>query len=578
MVRRKRRRVGPLCNVGLIPRPPEVPSTSFSCNVAFLIQIGAFVVRKTEINDGLVRFAWWTLAIIVFVLVLVIRIRLLRIPLERDEGEYAYAGQLILQGIPPYKLAYNMKFPGTYAAYAVVMSLFGQTISGIHVGLLVVNAATVALVFFLVRRLINETAGVVAAASYAVLSVSPRVLGFAAHATHFVMLPVLCGMLLLLDQNARARFGRLFMSGALFGLGVVMKQPGIFFAVFGVIYLITKDIRRALRPKEWMLRALVFAGGVILPLAMMCLYLVCTGVFRQFWFWTIDYAQQYGGLLRFSDVSPFLLGRLSEVIGANWPIWSLAGIGAVTGIWIERLRAGTLFFLGLLFFSALAVCPGFYFRHHYFVLILPALASLAGIGITALAGALPDRIAPYKVVPLIVTAAALALPLLHYKKLFFRLSPAEVSRMIYPESAFPEALRIGDYLREHTNPDDTIAVLGSEPEIYFYSQRHSATGYIYTYPLMEPQKYARQMQEEMIREIERANPKYLVSVTMNDSWYRRPGSDPMIFSWANEYIAKNYSPAGFVNITSPETEYYFDNVPTSVPALKDYILIYRRNL
>lgn len=37
-------------------------------------------------------------------------------PLERDEGEYAYAGQLMLQGIPPYQLAYNMKLPGTYAA------------------------------------------------------------------------------------------------------------------------------------------------------------------------------------------------------------------------------------------------------------------------------------------------------------------------------------------------------------------------------------------------------------------------------------------------------------------------------
>ena len=68
---------------------------------------------------------------------------------------------------------------------------------------------------------------------------------------------------------------------------------------------------------------------------------------------------------------------------------------------------------------------------------------------------------------------------------------------------FLSLFRIADYLREHTTPDDTIAVLGSEPEIYFYSHRHSATGYIYTYPLMEPQKYARQMQEEMIREIER---------------------------------------------------------------------------
>ncbi len=34
-----------------------------------------------------------------------IRIRLLPTPLERDEGEYAYAGQLMLQGIPPYSVA-----------------------------------------------------------------------------------------------------------------------------------------------------------------------------------------------------------------------------------------------------------------------------------------------------------------------------------------------------------------------------------------------------------------------------------------------------------------------------------------
>ena len=86
-------------------------------------------MRKTDINGKLLQFAWWGLAAIVFTLVAAIRIRLLGIPLERDEGEYAYAGQLILQGIPPYKLVYNMKFPGTYAAYALIMSIFGQTIS-----------------------------------------------------------------------------------------------------------------------------------------------------------------------------------------------------------------------------------------------------------------------------------------------------------------------------------------------------------------------------------------------------------------------------------------------------------------
>ena len=192
------------------------------------------MVRKTDINGKLVQFAWWALATIVFTLVVAIRIRLLGIPLERDEGEYAYAGQLILQGIPPYKLAYNMKFPGTYAAYALIMSIFGQTISCDSSRFAPVNVATIALIFLLGRRLINDDGGFSAAASYAVLSVSPTVLGFAAHATNFVMLPVLGGILLLLkEQRVTAlapsqpkQLVRLFASGLLFGIGALMKQPG----------------------------------------------------------------------------------------------------------------------------------------------------------------------------------------------------------------------------------------------------------------------------------------------------------------------------------------------------------------
>src|SRR6476659_4350251 len=151
--------------------------------------------RKAAERDRVLEAAWIFLAVIVFGLVIAIRIRLLGIPLERDEGEYAYAGQLILQGIPPYKLAYNMKFPGTYAAYALIMGLFGQTIVGIHLGLLLVNAATILLIFLLGRRLINSIGGLAAAMAYAVLSVSQPVLGFAAHAEHFVMLPALAGAL-----------------------------------------------------------------------------------------------------------------------------------------------------------------------------------------------------------------------------------------------------------------------------------------------------------------------------------------------------------------------------------------------
>jgi len=99
------------------------------------------------------RLSPWLILLAIVLFVGGIRARLLQMPLERDEGEYAYAGQLILQGIPPYELAYNMKLPGTYYAYAAGMAVFGQTTAGVHLTLLVANALTIALVFLLGKAL-----------------------------------------------------------------------------------------------------------------------------------------------------------------------------------------------------------------------------------------------------------------------------------------------------------------------------------------------------------------------------------------------------------------------------------------
>jgi len=270
------------------------------------------VTHKIDDSGKVLRAGWWTLAVIVFGLVIAIRIRLLGFPLERDEGEYAYAGQLILQGIPPYQLAYNMKFPGTYAAYAAIMSMFGQTIIGIHLGLLVINAATAVLIFFLGRQLVNSTLGLAAAMSYAVLSVSPSVLGFAGHATHFVLFPVLGGTLLLFNKTDRRTLGRIFASGLLFGVGLLMKQPGVFFALFGAIYRVSSDVHRRFRPKKTLLRSLTFGAGVILPLGITCLLFWRIGVFERFWFWTIDYARQYGSLVPLSLAAEMLCADRSQ--------------------------------------------------------------------------------------------------------------------------------------------------------------------------------------------------------------------------------------------------------------------------
>src|SRR5260370_1315302 len=79
--------------------------------------------------------------------------------------------------------------------------------------------------------------------SLAISSVSPSVLGLAAHTEHFVLLPALAAIQLSLDRRPVLRPSRIFAVGILFGIAVLMKQPGIFFLVFGGCYLLYRDIR-----------------------------------------------------------------------------------------------------------------------------------------------------------------------------------------------------------------------------------------------------------------------------------------------------------------------------------------------
>ena len=505
-----------------------------------------------------------------------IRIRLLGLPLERDEGECAYAGQLMLQGIPPYQLAYSMKFPGTYAAYALIMSIFGQTTVGVHLGLLVVNAATVLLIFLLGRRLFGTTAGLAAGASYAVLSVSPTVLGFAGHATHFVVLPVLCGVWLLLGTLDRPAVARLFASGVLFGVAVLMKQSAIFFVLFGVLYLFYSDWRSRLDFGKKVIRGTAFAAGAVLPFAITCLLLWHAGVFGKFWFWTFHYAREYGSRLSISDAAQILAASVGDRIGSGWLIWAIAATGLVLCTWKASSRPNTLL-LALLFFAACAVCSGFYFRAHYFILILPAVSLLVGVAASGATDLRSLHLRPLRMVFPIVFAVSLSWPFFAERDFFFTLSPDAASWRVYGANPFRESVRIARYLREHTDPNDTIAVLGSEPQIYFYANRHSATGYIYIYGLMEPHQYAARMQQEMAQEIEAAHPKYVVFVAISTSWLGRPDSEHILIDWFNDYSARELKPAGYAGILSADrTDYYLPYSLESLTPTENYLTIWER--
>src|SRR5438876_985613 len=70
------------------------------------------------------------LAAIVFV---ALRLPCAAIPLERDEGEYAYIAQRALQGELAYRDAFDQKPPGVFLAYMLPVGLFGTSIVAIHI-------------------------------------------------------------------------------------------------------------------------------------------------------------------------------------------------------------------------------------------------------------------------------------------------------------------------------------------------------------------------------------------------------------------------------------------------------------
>jgi 4-amino-4-deoxy-L-arabinose transferase-like glycosyltransferase len=528
-----------------------------------------------------VRIICWIIFIASLAAVLIVRWRLLNIPLERDEGEYAYLGQLLLQGISPYKLAYNMKLPGTYAMYALFMASFGQSIRGIHLGFLFVNLASIALVFFISKRLFNFIAGIFSAITFAFLSLSRSILGVQAHATHFVVFMALCGLTLLLKAAETEKKKLIFFSGLFFGLAFLMKQQGAFFLPFGIFYLSWAHFqKRPAQQSSLASKLITYVFGSILPFAFTCLILFFAGVFDKFWFWVFQYASKYSSHLPLHAAWEIFINQLIYVINPFRSIWYVAVLGLVCLFIDAKARKHVILIVALLITSFLTICPGLIFREHYFVTLLPIISILVGCCINSTYEFIKNRkhAAIFSLAPVIIFAAFLSYSIYQQKDYFFVANPAQISRQTYGANPFIESVEIANYLKANSTPDDTIAVLGSEPQIYFYSQRHSATGYIYTYALMENQPYALKMQGEMIKEIESARPKYLVLVNVYASWLWQAGAEKMIWEWFKIYSQKYYKIVGIVDIISKDTtNYYWDAQAQNVkPHSASFVLVFKR--
>ncbi len=312
---------------------------------------------------------------------LLIRLPLLAVPLERDEGEYAYVAQQMAQGTVPYRHLVSSKPPGLFLIYRGILGLFGESVVGLHRGL----------------------------ACYTVLT-----------------LPVL------------------------YRLGADLWHPraGLLAAAAGVALL---RLRR-----------------------------------------------------RVADDHRWLIGWLAA--------------------------------------AALSLAPGRFFLAYYFILLAPPIAILAALGLVRLMEAVRERWRGRagRAVAWLSAMAIAASPVIANAETL-GLSPQEIAYRLYEANPFVEAEALGRYLAVRTRPEETILVVGSEPEIFFYARRRSATKYVFFYPLTGWSPRAAAMQGEFFEEIERARPRYLVMMNLTSSWLTGPFTHRALFDRLGAFAQERYA-------------------------------------
>ena len=95
---------------------------------------------------------------------------------------------------------------------------------------------------------------------------------------------------------------------------------------------------------------------------------------------------------------------------------------------------------------------------------------------------------------------------------------------------------------------------------------------------MEPQPYAADMQEEMIRQIEAAQPRLLVVVDVVASWLPRPESPHRLLDWLPRCLEDHYDLIGIADIRlDRSTDYHWDaEALTHQPQSPSRVFTYER--
>ena len=475
-----------------------------------------------------------------------VRIPLLGIPLERDEGEYAYIAWRLGHNELPYRDWVDQKPPAVFWTYRAALALPFDPVRAVHLAALVFSAASSCALFFLALRFMNRFWALVAASLFTLLSADPLAQGTAANTEVFMLLPLVLSQIALLKAADNPRNVLLMIvCGALTGIAIAFKQVAalnwfLLIALYPAFVAAEKRRRNSLAFASWS------AGGLFAIAGIIGLY-----------FWTrhglgelvgnvFTHNLEYIGAMTWSDRLQFCSGTLTRLARTEALVWIFSAAGLIALI-VARKGKWFAFLAGWLFTSIIGVSASGYFFPHYFQQLLPPLALISVFGAQRL-----SELRPWKTSWIPGPLFSLLLALLPLKTIWlfwFSYTPADAVRAIYPGNFFAEMPAFAARIAQVTSSDQRVFVFGAEPELLFYARRVSATRYIFLFPLYGPYRSAREKQIAAADEIQRAAPAAAVYVP-NDLFFN-PASDQYFTEWSLSYLEQHFYPDTWLIKESP---------------------------
>jgi len=411
------------------------------------------------------------LLLLVVVLFFAFRLQFTHMPLDRDEGAYAYIGQQVFSGSIPYKDTFDHKPPFIYYIYKTAFDLYGINVEAIRSFTTGYLIFTIILIYIFARTFSNMWVSLLSVLIYAVAMTNIHIQAPGSNTEVFTHFPLMLALLLILDRDREYDKVSFFTAGFLVSAAFFIKTMVVFAALVPFLYIVfyTKENRVS--------NIIFYSAGFLSMCALVLAWAFKNGTSGQFINDVFVYNFIYAGHMQDPGLFKVMLKGMAAFIKTN----ALLAAALVYAIYSAiRNREDSLSFIlsawPVSLLAAIFILKGVY--PHYYIFVVPYLSVMAAIMTGKLFFALSKKAgAKAGAAAVIVMLAASGFIYLRATDLYLYLKHNK-----YISDMWFETHNIGNYINRAKSPGSTLFVWPNEPEIYFNSGISSMTKFIYSYP------------------------------------------------------------------------------------------------